>query len=61
MLEFYNEHKDDDAAALTHAVMTNEKMWGEDLTGIEGFEAAVVADLEKIRKEGVLKAYADCL
>ena len=61
VLEFYNEHKDDDAAALTHAVMTNEKMWGEDLTKIEGFEAAVVADLEKIRKEGVLKAYADCL
>ena len=61
VLEFYNEHKDDDAAALTHAVMTNEKMWGEDLTKIEGFEAAVAADLEKIRKDGVLKAYADCL
>ena len=41
--------------------MTNEKMWGEDLTKIEGFEAAVAADLEKIRKDGVLKAYADCL
>ena len=41
--------------------MTNEKMWGEDLTKIEGFEAAVVADLEQIRTEGVLKAYADCL
>ena len=61
MLEFYYEHRDDDAAALTHAVMTNEKMWGEDLTRIEGFEAAVAADLEKIRREGTLKAYADCL
>jgi len=61
VLEFYYDHKDDDAAALTHAVMTNEQMWGEDLTKIEGFEAAVAADLEKIRKDGVLKAYADCL
>ena len=61
VLEFYYDHKDDDAAALTHAVMTNEQMWGEDLTKIEGFEAAVAADLEKIRKDGVLKAYADCM
>ena len=61
VLEFYYDHKDDDAATLTHAVMTNEQMWGEDLTKIEGFEAAVAADLEKIRKDGVLKAYADCL
>ena len=61
VLEFYYDHKDDDAATLTHAVMTNEQMWGQDLTKIEGFEAAVAADLEKIRKEGVMKAYADCL
>lgn len=60
-LEFFYDHKDDDAATLVHAVMTNEKMWGRDLTQIEGFEAEVVRILEKIRKDGVLAAYADCL
>ncbi len=61
VLEFYYDHKDDDAAALTHAVMTNEKMWGQDLTKIPGFEAEAARILSVIRKEGVLKAYADCL
>lgn len=61
VLEFYYAHKDDDAAALTHAVMTDERMWGKDLTAIPGFEAAVVKALELIRAEGALAAYAACL
>ena len=61
VLEFYYDHKDDDAATLTHAVMTNEQMWGEDLTKFEGFEAEVARILDEIRKDGVLKAYAACL
>ena len=61
VLEFYYAHKDDSAADLVHAVMTNEQMWGQDLTKIAGFEAAVVADLEKIRKDGAVAAYAACL
>ncbi len=61
VLEFYYDHKDDDAAALAHAVMTNEKMWGQDLTAIRGFEAEAAKILDLIRKEGALKAYADCL
>ena len=61
VLEFYNAHKDDDAAALVHAVMTNEQMWGQDLTQVEGFEAATVKNLELIRKEGAKAAYASCL
>ena len=61
VLEFYYDHKDDDAATLTHAVMTNEQMWGEDLTKIEGFEAEVARILGVIRKDGALKAYAACL
>ena len=58
VLEFYYEHRNDDAAALTHAVMKDERMWGMDLTTIEGFEEAVVKALEVIRSEGALKAYA---
>ena len=61
VLEFYYAHKDDDAAALAHAVMTDERMWGKDLTTIPGFEAAVVKALELIRAEGALAAYAACL
>ena len=60
-LEFYYAHKDDSVADLVHAVMTNEQMWGQDLTAIEGFEAATVANLTKIRTEGALAAYASCL
>lgn len=61
VLEFYNAHKDDDIPALVHAVMTNEQMWGQDLTKVEGFEAATVRNLELIRKEGAKAAYAACL
>ena len=60
-LEFYYAHKDDSVEDLVRAVMTNEQMWGQDLTAIEGFEAATVANLTKIRTEGALAAYASCL
>ena len=36
-------------------------MWGMDLTSVDGLTAAVTADLEKIRTDGVLAAYAACL
>lgn len=60
-LEFYYAHKDDSVADLVHAVMTNQQMWGQDLTQIPGFEAAVVAGVEMIRTEGAKAAYASCL
>ena len=60
-LEFYYEHRNDSVEDLVHAVMTNEQMWGQDLTAIEGFEAATVANLRKIREEGAMAAYASCL
>ena len=60
-LEFYWAHKDDSVEALAHAVMSNTDMWGQDLTAIPGFEAAVAQDLALIRKEGALAAYRSCL
>ena len=60
-LEFYYAHKDDSVEELVHAVMTNEQMWGQDLTAIPGFEAATIANLELIREKGALAAYASCL
>ena len=41
--------------------MTNERMWGQNLTAVPGFEAAAVADLKLIREQGALAAYAACL
>ena len=61
VLEFYWAHKDDSAEDLVHAVMTNKDMWDQDLTQIEGFEAAVLAGLKLIRTEGAEAAYKSCL
>ena len=60
-LDFYYAHKGDTAAQLVHAVLTNTQMWDQDLTQISGLEAAVLADLEKIRTEGAEAAYKSCL
>ena len=61
VLEFYWDHRDDTLEDLVHSVMTNEQMWGEDLTEIDGLEKLTVRNLEKIRKEGAIAAYASCL
>lgn len=61
VLEFFEAHKDDTAADLTHAVCTNEKFWGEDLSRLEGFEAAVAGYLEEIRTQGAYEVMKHCL
>lgn len=61
VLEFYDAHKADSAEDLVHAVMTNEQMWGQDLTAVPGFEAATVKNLKLIRGQGAKAAYASCL
>lgn len=55
VLEFYYAHKDDDNAALAHAVMSNTEFWGQDLTEVPGFCDAVVQYLNEIQEKG---AYA---
>ena len=40
------------SALTVHAVMTNQQMWGQDLTQAPGFEEAVVEHLKKIRTAG---------
>lgn len=59
ILEFYASHKDDSVEDLVHAVCTNVDFWGEDLTKLAGFEAAVCEYMTKVRSEGayeVMKA-----
>ena len=60
-LEFYAAHKDDSVEDLVHAVMTNEQMWGQDLTRIAGFEDAVVRGLHMVRGQGAKAAMQSCL
>ncbi len=60
-LEFYYDHRDDSPEELARAVMTNERMWGQDLTQVAGFEAAVISGLKLIREQGAKAAYASCL
>ena len=61
VLDFYYEHKDADDAALVHDVLTNTRMWDQDLTAIEGLEETVIKDLALIRTEGAEAAYASVL
>lgn len=61
VLDFYYEHREDSAEELVHAVLTNEKMWGEDLSQNEGLEKKVTENLLNIRENGAEKAYASCL
>ena len=61
VLEFYWAHRNDSPEDLVHAVMSNTEMWGQDLTETPGFEAAAVRILKKIRADGALAAFRDCL
>ena len=60
-LEFYWARKDADAETLVHDVLTNEQMWGQDLSEIPGLEAEVVRILKLIRTEGALAAYQQAI
>lgn len=61
ILQFYYDHKNDDAAALAHAVCSNTDFWGEDLTKIAGFEEAVAGYLKAIEEKGAYEVMKDCL
>ncbi len=58
VLDFFYEHRDDDNAALAKAVIHNEEMWEGALSSLEGFEEAVVADLNLMEEVGVKEAMA---
>ena len=60
-LEFYWARKDASAEALVHDVLTNEQMWGQDLTAVPGLEKEVVRILKLIREEGALAAFKQAI
>ncbi len=61
ILEFYNEHREDDALGLTNAVLANSGFWGEDLTEIAGLCEEVAADLTVIKEKGAYELMKQCL
>ena len=61
VLEFYYSRRGGSDETLVHDVMTNEKMWGQDLTLVPGFEQAAAENLRRIRTEGARAAFAACL
>ena len=61
VLEFYYSRRGVSDETLVHDVMTNEKMWGQDLTLVPGFEQAATENLRRIRTEGARAAFAACL
>ena len=61
VLEFYYSRRGVSDETLVHDVMTNEKMWGQDLTLGPGFEQAAAENLRCIRTDGARAAFAACL
>lgn len=61
VLEFYLNHKQDNAETLAKAVCGNIRMWGEDLNELEGFTDAVTDALCQIEQKGMYEAMKACL
>ena len=61
VLEFYWAHREDDEETLVHAVLSNDKMWGQDLAAIPGLEKAVTDGLRTIRRDGAKELFRSCL
>ncbi len=53
VLEFFAENSSKEAAEYTHAVLSNESFWGQDLTKLAGVEAAVAGYMADIRTLGM--------
>lgn len=61
VLEFFASLRGQDPGTMVRRVLQNTSFWGQDLTGIEGFETAVLAGFSRILKDGAQAAFADCL
>lgn len=56
VLEFFYEHRRDDARSLVSAVVRNERMWGTEFAALPGFEDAVTDTLCAIETLGAYEA-----
>ena len=51
---FYDCWQNSSIIDLVNKVINNEELWGEDLKNIDGFEKAVVKDIESLMKMGAI-------
>ena len=58
--DFFAAHREDDNAALAHAVVTDERLWDGALAEIDGLEEAIAADLDRIDEIGMYEAMKEC-
>lgn len=56
VLEFFAANSSKSAEEYTHAVLSNENFWGQDLTKLDGVEEAIVSYTKDIRALGMRKA-----
>lgn len=61
ILEFYDAHKQDSIEDYVHAVCSNQKFWGEDLSILPGFETMVASCLKEIEEKGAYEVMKSCL
>ncbi|MBR5421605.1 MAG: tagaturonate reductase [Lachnospiraceae bacterium] len=61
VLDFYYVHRNDDDVTLVREVLSNDRMWDQDLMKIAGLYDKVLEDLGKIRTEGAEAAYKSVL
>lgn len=61
VLDFYAAHVSDADADLVAAVLSNEQMWGQDLTQVPGLLGFVTDALAIVRTQGAAAAYAAAL
>ena len=59
VLDFFRAHANDDTKTFVHALVHNERMWGDALARLPGFEAAVAAALERIDDLGMYEAFRE--
>lgn len=60
VLDFFARHREDAAEELVSALAAREELWGQDLNLLPGFTAAAAAHLDRIRREGMAAALAEC-
>lgn len=61
VLEFFYDNRACKPDELVPKVMRNERMWGRDLTEIEGFCELTVKNLQSIQRAGAVSALCSCL
>ncbi len=61
VLDFYYEHRADSPETLAGSVLSDERMWGRDLTEIPGLKDRVAENLHLIRSQGAWKAFETCM